>query len=161
MVKLTQNDLKVAVALTHLMPYSQAHDSQPKGQVFSLIGQVLSTFPSHGHCGLANNSDFQPASFGRYGYNSAYRQSRTSSSLRRSSRTRSLGLAEALGRDNIHRASPLRNWHRIRAAFHGTGTHRFARRYARQYVGRGTRSHNFSHFLDTTPTLKRRFPCAA
>jgi len=131
MVKLTQNDLKVAVALTHLMPYSQAHDSQPKGQVFSLIGQVLSTFPSHGH------------------------------SLRRSSRTRSLGLAEALGRDNIHRASPLRNWHRIRAAFHGTGTHRFARRYARQYVGRGTRSHNFSHFLDTTPTLKRRFPCAA
>jgi len=148
-VNLTQNDLMVAVALTYPIAYSGNHD------------QIFPHFQVSDSCRFISHSRHEPASSRQYGVHSAYGQIPPSGGLWGSGRIGSIGLAKALGRIDISGTCHFRHRNRIRATFHGAGPNRITRRHPRQSIGRGNRTHYFPFFLDTTPTLKRRFPCAA
>ena len=146
---LTQKDLKLAVALTNPLPYSQRDD------------QIFSDFQNSNYSGLDDCSCFELAARRRYGRPRAYGQNCASRRLRRFGGARPAGVAETLGGPYFSGPCPLRHRYRDRAAPHAAGPNRLTRRYSSQSFGRGARPHSLPLFLDTTSTLRRRFPCVA
>jgi len=138
-----------AVALIYPIVYSQAYDPI----CLDLQNPDICRFDSH--------FGDEPAPLRQYGLRPAYGQARSSRSLRRSGRLSSLWMAKALGRVDIPRTRYFWYWNRIGSTLHGGGPNRITCRHTRQYFGRGARPNHFSHFLDSTPTLNRRYSCAA
>jgi len=148
-MKLTQNDPMKVVALTHRFVYSQADvEICPSLQISDI-------------CRSRGDFSDEPTSVRQYGIRPAYGQTRAPRRLWVSGRIDPLGMAKALGRADISNTRDFWHRHRTGSTFHGRGPDRLSRRYTRKYVGRGARSHYFPYFLDTTPTLNRRYSCAA
>ena len=146
---LTQKDLRVAVALTNPLPYSQRDD------------QIFSDFQNSNYSGLDDCSSYELAARRRYGRPRAHGQSCAPRRLRRFGGASPAGVAETLGRQYFSGPCPLRDRHRDRAAPHAAGANRVIRGYRSQSFGRGARPHILPFILDTTSTLRRRFPCVA
>jgi len=156
---MTQNDPLGAVALTHPMIYSRPYDTKfhdPKCDDPLFLD--FQNLDSH-RAGDSFNYESPPVR--RLGLYSSNRQIGAFSGIWRFGWIGSLGLAKGLGWDDISKLGCIRYWNRISPKFHGDWTARFTRRYTRKSIGRGARPLPFPYFLDTTPTLKRRFPCAA
>jgi len=146
---MTQNDPVVAVALTRAVRYSLAHD------------KIFSRLQNPDNCGFGVHSCNESASVREPRVSPPHGQARASRRLWVSGRVGPIWLAKALGPDDFCGTGPLWNRDRAGSTLHGHWPNRLSRRYSRKYVGRGARPHHFSYFLDTTPPLKRRFPCAA
>lgn len=148
-MELTQNDLTVVVALTTVMSYAGPDD------------QIYSDFQISDDSCLSDGAGDEPASVCHHGRSGEYRQAFASRRLRRSGGARPAWLAQALGRNDFPRSRRFRHRHRNCAAFHAAGTNGLAGRYGGQSFGHGAGPDIFPYFLDTTPTLNRRFTCAA
>jgi len=146
---MTQNDPMVAVALTPCMPYRQAY------------AQAFPNFQNSDFCGADNRFGHEFAPVDQCRIHAACGQIRTFGRLCRVGGAGAFRLAKALGRNNFYRIGNIWHWNRIRSTFHGDWQNRLSCGHARQSARRGARPHSFSFFLDTTPTLTRRFPCAA
>ena len=148
-MNLTQNDPRVAVALPCELSYGSANDQlYPNLQNFD-----------------ADRADRcprdEPETVGQCGWACKFGQAFTSCSLRRFGRLGAARVAKDLGRDALFVSRGLRHRHRDITTCHGVWANRLFRGHTRQLSGRGARSDVFPFFLDTTPTLKRRFSCAA
>jgi len=148
-VNLSQNDPLVAVALTKPMLYSQVY------------GQTFLHFQSSDIWRSGNTSRYEPTTRGKRGVRSTYGQARAFRGLCFFGWVDAFGLAKDLGWYNIHSARDFWNWNRICSAFHGYWANGLSCRHICQYFGSGARPRHISYFLDSTPTLTRRFPCAA
>lgn len=148
-MKRTQKDRRCVVASPLVLPYSATDDAH--------IPHIQRP-DGFGHRRYRGD-ELAPISFN--GRHRAYRQSSASRRLCRFGRLGPFGLAKTLGRMDISDLSHIGHWYRNRSTSHESGSHGVFGRHSRQFNRCRASSYSLSYFLDTTPPLRRRLPCAA
>lgn len=148
-VNLTQNDPIIAVATTTCSPYRQADD------------QDISIIQNSNTCRIGGRIGDEPTPVRQCGQYLTYRQAIAFGRLRGSSGIKPNRLAKTLGRVAVSVLGCFRNRNRNSSTHDGAGPNRFPSRHFRKFDWRWDSAGIVPYFMDTTPTLRRRYSCAA
>lgn len=146
---MTQNDLIIAVATTGRSSYRQADD------------QDISIIQNSNTCRFGGRIGDEPASIHQCGQYFTYRQAIAFGGLRGSSGIKPNRLAQNLGRMAVSFLGCFRNRNRNSSTHDGAGPNRLPSRHLRKFDWRWDRAGIVPYSMDTTPTLRRRYSCAA